>query len=145
MDTTLCQRPMKLWEFHSAFRWSDTSLEDLLHSDKWRVPFGDYFDRLDELVNSQDREVLDSPVPVELSRAAAALCSDLEFTISDTGNVRRHEGNDKLVTTFSAVYIHDHFGGAIIEDVLEKGLYRLPEALWKTHMQNKGETPTCGR
>ena len=131
MDTSLCQRPMKVWEFQSAFRWSSASLDSLLHGKKWMVPFGEYFDRFDDLVRSQDRDVLDSPVPIELSHAAAALCDDLVFTISDTGNVRRQEPNDISEITVSAVHIHDHFGGAVIEEVLEKGSYRLPEALWK--------------
>lgn len=130
MDPSLCQRPMKVWEFMSAFRWSDVSLIDLVHDERWVEPYGKYFDQFDQLVQSQDRAVLDSPVPIELSRAAASLCDDLLFTISDDGNIRRLTSGDESASALSATHIHDNFGGAIIEDVLEKGSYRLPDTLW---------------
>lgn len=130
MDPSLCQRPMKLWEFQCAFRWSSVSLESLLHSEKWMSPFGEYIDRFGELVQTQHRDILDSFVPVELSHAASVLCNDLVFTIDETGNIRQKETGNPSRIEYSAAYIHDHFGGAIIEEVFEKGSYRLPEALW---------------
>lgn len=133
---------MKLWEFHSAFRWSGVPLGELLHSEKWRSPFGEFFDRYDQLVQDQERDVLDSPVPLELSHEAALLCDDLLFTLSDTGNIRRQLPGEHSITTVSAAYVHDHFGGAVIEDVLEKGSYRLPAALWRKRAeQGSGGQP----
>ena len=134
---------MKLWEFQCAFRWSGVSLESLLHSEKWMSPLGEYFDRFDELVQTQNRDILDSLVPVELSHAASVLCEDLVFTIDETGNIRRREPSKASRIEYSAAYIHDHFGGAIIEDVLEKGSYRLPEALWPERA-DKALVPTAG-
>lgn len=121
---------MKLWEFQCAFRWSEVSLESLLHSEKWMSPFGEYFDRFDELVQTQNRDILDSFVPVELSHAASVLCDDLVFTIDETGNIRQKEPSKTSRIKYSAAFIHDHFGGAILEEVFEKGSYRLPQALW---------------
>lgn len=121
---------MKLWEFQSAFRWSGVSLESLLHSEKWMSPFGEYFDRFGELVRTQNRDILDSLVPVELSHAASVLCDDLVFSIDETGNIRRREPSKSSRSEYSGAFIHDHFGGAVIEEVLEKGSYRLPQALW---------------
>ncbi len=128
---------MKFWEFNAAFRWSAISLDTLLHSKEWMSPFGEYIDRYHELVQAQDRNVLDMPVPFELSHAAAVLCDDLIFTIDNRGNIRQQQPSDVSGTEISAAYIHDHFGGAIIEDVLEKGSYRVPEALWKQQAEQK--------
>ena len=114
------------------------SFGELVHSEEWSEPYGGYFDRFDQLVQAQDRAVLDSPVPIELSRAAASLCNDLRFTISDDGNIRRLTPGDESTSAVSAVHIHDTFGGAVIEDVLEKGSYRLPETLRQPRAEQGG-------
>ncbi len=130
---------MRLWELISAFRSSGISLESLVHSATWNSPYGEYFDRFDELVKSQNRDILDSLVPVELSHAASQLCNDLIFTIDETGNIRRRGQSKSLDTEYSAAYIHDYFGGAVIEEILEKGSYRLPKTLWP----QKAEQGAC--
>jgi len=90
---------------------------------------GMYFENFGQLVTEGKRDILDSFVPIQLSQAIVRLCDDLRFTISDTGNIRlAQKGNDQE-HTISAVNIHDHFGGAVIEDVLEKGSYRIPASI----------------
>jgi hypothetical protein len=142
MEDSLCRRPMKLWEFLSAFRGSKTSISALVHDEKWATPYGEYLDRFDEMVRSQDRSILDTDIPYELSHAAAVLCEDLIFHISASGNVRLKDPNSESEDGISAVYLHDHFGGAILEEVLEKGSYRIPPDLLEKNKQNKAEMAT---
>lgn len=126
---------MKVWEFVSAFRWSEHSLAGLLNEERWSKPYGEYFDHFDQLVEAQDRSILESPIPLDLSRAAASLCDDLLFTISDSGVIRRNLSSNDSSSVVSALHIHDNFGGAVIEDVLEKGSYRLPDTLRQQHAE----------
>jgi hypothetical protein len=78
---------------------------------------------------------------LELSHAAAVLCEDLIFQISASGHVRLKDSISESEDEISAVYLHDHFGGAIIEEVLEKGSYRIPAELLEQNRLNKMVTP----
>ena len=129
MDPAKCHRPMKLWEFEAVSRWSSVSIDSLVHSKEWNEPFGRYLDDFEALANVQDRDILDMPVPIELSRAACELYSDLVFAVDSLGNVRLLTHSCSEPPGLSATFIHDEFGGAVIEDVLEKGSFRLPDAL----------------
>src|SRR5262249_44721774 len=66
--------PMRFWELVSAFRdWPDL-LREVIAAEPWRRDYFGLHARYDELVERQDRDVLDAPVPLALSRAVAARC-----------------------------------------------------------------------
>ena len=116
---------MKFWELISAFGRGDSKIERLFRSDAWRVPFHDYYTDFDKHVVSQNRDVLDQFVPLDLSRACAELRSDLVFFTDASCSIVRSQRLDSSDVEISALQIHEQYGGAVIEDVLEKGSYRV--------------------
>src|SRR5262245_56547092 len=121
--------PMKLWEAVSAFREFQSALTDVFGSERWRAPYGGTFSRLDELVRTQDRAALDSPLPIELTRELARRCDGFRFHFSpDTGWLRRATPGlaaEASVITLTALEVHDRFGGSVIEEVREHGSARI--------------------
>ena len=123
-------KAMKLWEAVSAFHTCGSVLQDVFSSERWRESFSVSFSRFGELVHTQDRNMLDSYLPIELTREIAARCPQLQFSLSKDGQLRRSMPEDELsgdVTMLSAVDVHDQFGGSLIEEVLEYGSAKIPK------------------
>ena len=122
---------MRFWELTSAFREWPTMLREVLASPRWRDPYLSQYERLDELVNRQERGTLDALVPLELSREVAAKCP-AQFIFDPTSlYVRQPLDGETVAPRFvvmSAVEVHDRFGGSTLEEVHEKGVAAVPAA-----------------
>ena len=68
MSHTTEPRQMKLWEVVSGFREFTNEVAAVFSSERWRGGYGATLSRFDELVRTQDRAVLDSLVPLDLTR-----------------------------------------------------------------------------
>jgi hypothetical protein len=124
--------PMRFWELVSAFRdWPDV-LRDVLATDPWRRDYLALYERFNELVERQDRDILDAPVPLDLSREVSARCPQ-RFIFDPASRALRCTGPGEPsvadLVTMTALQIHDRFGGSVIEEVFEKGSARIPKAL----------------
>jgi hypothetical protein len=117
-------RRMMFWELVSAFRDFPGVLRKVLSGDRWREPYLAWHDGIKALVAGQDRTALDALVPFELSREVAAGC-DLRFLYDPAERLLRAVGRGPVpgsgALEMSAVEVHDRFGGAVIEEVLERG------------------------
>jgi hypothetical protein len=115
---------MKFWEVLSAFRDRQDILQAVLSSERWRDPYHAWLQNKDELIRSQNRAVLDSLVPFELSRQIAAQF-DHEFLYSPgSGNLQSAAGavsQEPTAIRMTALEVLDRFGGAVIEEVFEFG------------------------
>lgn len=113
--------PMKLWELFSAFSRDESVLTSIVSTARWREPYLQYFLSFARLVSEQRRDILDAPVPEDLSREAAARSSH-RFFYSATDSVLRHRpAPAEQHSLLTALEVHDRFGGSIIEEVLEYG------------------------
>jgi hypothetical protein len=123
--------PMRFWELVSAFRdWPDV-LRDVFATEPWRRHYLPLYEQYNELVNRQDRDVLDAPVPLALSREVSARCPQ-RFIFDPASRVLRcarpGEPSAASRVVMTALQVHDGFGGSVIEEVFEKGSARIPMA-----------------
>jgi len=119
---------MKLWEAVSAFRDFKSVVKEVFSSERWHSTYGQKLSQYDEFVRARDRSMLDSYLPVELTREIAARCMRLRFCLSQDGWLRRAAADltaQPGTTTLSALDVHERFGGSIIEEVLEYGSARV--------------------
>src|SRR5690348_2909022 len=56
---------MKFWELTSAFREEPNIIVQVLKQDKWKKYF-DQYKRLEEIVQTQQRDILDEELPFDL-------------------------------------------------------------------------------
>jgi hypothetical protein len=124
-------RPMKFWELISAFRERKDLLEKVLSSSKWQGDYWKWYQDFAGLCERQDRQILDAPVPIELSREIAAQYRENLFHFRPEKGIlqkaiSQREPDDEY-TEMTALEVHDRFGGAIIEEVFEKGSARVEE------------------
>lgn len=114
-------RPMRFWELVSAFgRTQPDIILDVLKTEQWCDRYLKNYETYSDVVKRQDRNVLDAPVPVELSREIA---TRFAVTYEINGNILRETtstttSNAKKLT---ALEVHDYFGGATIEEIGEFG------------------------
>jgi hypothetical protein len=133
MITPITYRPMKFWEVVSAFRDEREILEAVFSSDKWRNDYLTTYLAFDKIVDRQDRQILDAPVPVELTREIAAqypatydLYPTLKHPLSqEPVSLLRSHTSEKAFEEenyeLTALEVHDRFGGYAIEEVAEYG------------------------
>src|SRR6185295_11208527 len=83
-----------------------------------------------DLVRTQNRAILDSELPLELTREIAQRCDTLFCYSSETGLIRRLMPNLKPesgMVILTALDVHDRFGGSAIEKVLEHSSASVPK------------------
>lgn len=112
---------MKFWELISVFRSDKEVLINILNEPRW-VTYLEWYENINDHLNTQNRQVLDAELPNTLCRRALAL-SKHKFYIQD--NVLR-EFKDSLILNppyelLDALEVFDRFGGASIEEVIEYG------------------------
>ncbi len=124
---------MKFWEVVSAFRDEPEILRAVFGSDKWRGDYLEAYLNLDKIVNRQDRQILDAPVPIELSREIAAqypATYDLyprhkHLLYDKPVSLLRGHAPEKMFKEerieLTALEVHDRFGGYAIEEMAEYG------------------------
>ncbi|MEZ5960715.1 MAG: hypothetical protein R3C30_09880 [Hyphomonadaceae bacterium] len=112
---------MKLWQLSSLLRWGGYSIghpsrdrPDWTHFEQW-------FLRIEQLVDSQDREKLDAELPDEFVRVVLTSV-DIPFRVDHEGWVRGANRSDSKSECLSALEAFERFGGEILEDALEKGV-----------------------
>lgn len=119
---------MKLWEAVSAFDRTSPGLTfSVVSRQPWRGEYLPLFTPIGTPIH--EREVLDRFLPVALTHEIAALSEIKFFLESDPewGNMyllsasRRGSSLGSHIDPISSVDVHDRFGGAVIEEVLEKG------------------------
>ena len=118
------KRPMKFWELNSVFREVPGLLNEFLCCPEWFQPWGAAFERFDEVVNHQERDILDAVVPLELSRAIAR-SDKRKWSVSPTGHLRLGTTDGPGEQVLSTLEVHEKFGGWVLEQVLEYGSFRL--------------------
>ena len=64
---------MKFWEVVSAFRTHPDLIRKVFERGEWREPYLLWYQKLADLVDRQDRGILDALVPMDLSRALISL------------------------------------------------------------------------
>lgn len=118
-------REMKFWEVMSVFRESNDLLASVFNRDEWRDPYYDWFQRINDLVSSQNREILDFPVPYELTKEIAKEIITIYYLDESTGNLRADNfgANNNSIREMTTLEVHDSFGGAVIEEIHEKGSF----------------------
>jgi len=123
-------RPMKMWEVVSAFRDRQDILYSVFSRDEWRTRYLESYLNFDQLVDRQDRQILDAQVPIELTHEIAALYPvSFEFD-PKSFTLWKHSSNSCVAEghiQLTALQVHDHFGGAWIEEVFEYGSAHVTE------------------
>lgn len=121
MFSTFPNRPMKFWEVVSGFREYPQVLLAVLSSAPWKDDYLDAYKQINQLINTQNREKLDSVVPLELTRQICAACP-AKFYLQSDGWLSAHQPQDKNdFRVLSALEVHTLFGPAVIEEANEKG------------------------
>lgn len=108
---------MKFWQLVSIYRDCCDVLEIVLQENKWKR-YSKAYHKFEELVQNQQREILDEILPEEL------ICSVLkqdkrQLYISD-GYLRLQPSKDSDAMT-SILSVYHQYGGKMLEDILEFG------------------------
>jgi hypothetical protein len=112
---------MKFWELTSAFRSEPDILRQVLSQNKWNDFYRKY-KRLDEIVKTQQRDILDEELPFELCYEVAER-SNLEFWLSFDEKPQvlyNYRPNIEYVERLTPIEILIRFGGDKIEDASER-------------------------
>jgi hypothetical protein len=113
---------MKFWELTSAFRSETDNLESVLAKDSW-TKFKSQYDNLKEIVQRQDRQILDEEIPFQLAKEVCEL-SKLKFYLYYKDTPHRlasyQQGNDTPFEEISPLDILIRFGGSYIEETMER-------------------------
>jgi hypothetical protein len=114
---------MKFWQLSSVCRSQPELIDTVVRPEtRWRK-WAEDFARVDELVQAQDRSILDAELPDELVRLVLSkllIC----FYLSSDGWLRSW-AFDPLAKPISALEAFVAYGGEAIEDALEKGSCRV--------------------
>ena len=114
---------MKFWELISAFRSEKQIIEAALAKPQWTGYKGQY-DDFDQLVNNQNRKILDADIPFDL---AYDICSKselvfwLNYRVVPNHLTCSKQNDDEKLERILPAEILVRFGGAAIEDALEYG------------------------
>lgn len=115
---------MKFWELTSAFRSETDNLKSVLSKDSW-VKFKSQYDNLNEIIQKQDRQILDESIPFQLAKEVCEL-SKLKFYLYYKNIPYRltnwKQGTDEPFEEVSALDILLRFGGTYIEETLERSI-----------------------
>lgn len=114
-------RPMKFWEVMSGFREYPQLLFSVLSSAPWKDQYLDAYKQINQLINAQNREKLDSVVPLALTRQICAACPAKFYLQSDGWLSAQQLPDENNFRVLSALEVHTLFGPAVIEEVNEKG------------------------
>jgi hypothetical protein len=112
-------RAMKFWEVVSAFR------EDRKLDQYWQ-----HFMKWDVLVDTQQRDILDQSVPLDLTRE---ICQEVQLSFVLSRDARSTwlrsnlpgRNSERNLPKLSALDVHERYGPAVIEEVREYGSARV--------------------
>jgi len=112
---------MKFWQLNSIMRSEPAVLEAILIKPEWDRYYEWYLND-SEIVAAQDREKLDAIMPNDLVRDVLKDSKQKLFLDGDTLRSYKFGDNDVQISVLSAV---ERFGGEIVEDVFEKGSFKV--------------------
>ena len=117
---------MKFWELVSIMRTQPADLENILHNEQWSL-YREWLANWSQIVDKQDRQILDAMVPEELARAAMTHLRD-RFQVR---NGYLHGCSKSFVPSdsISALEAYINFGGTTIETTLEKGIAKFSDTM----------------
>ncbi|MFP5419693.1 MAG: hypothetical protein ACLGHA_11135 [Gammaproteobacteria bacterium] len=118
-------RPMTFAEVVSGFRAHPRVLTSVLSRSPWKEHYLDTYRHIAQVIDAQDREKLDSVVPLELTRQICAACP-AKFYLRSDGWLSAHPPQDKCTyRVLSALEVHARFGPAVIDEANESGSARV--------------------
>jgi hypothetical protein len=118
---------MKFWELVSLFRDETEVLEKGLAEKRWS-DFQDMFYDFDFLVSAKHDEVLDKIIPDLLMQKLAAL-STKQYTFDAKNKVlsKQNATEETKLEVLSMQAVIEKFGDSFLEEIEEKGSFKLPE------------------
>jgi hypothetical protein len=126
MDHIFPNRPMSLWEVISGFREHPAALSSVLSSPAWREKYWEHFCQFPQLVENQDRTILDEPIPLELTRQLCSACGKELYLIAQEGSLLSYKPTPTTTfQTLSLLEVHERYGPAVIEEVLERSVAKV--------------------
>jgi hypothetical protein len=111
---------MKFWQLVSIFRDDLPSLRNILREPA-RAHYLKWLGQFDELVRTQNREILDHTMPRDLILQAMQ-ASKLTFSVQN-GYLRLGSAGTAINCSLSAMDVYTTYGPYAIEDVLEYGVW----------------------
>lgn len=115
---------MKFWELISAFRSEKENLNSVLDKPEWKE-YKVQFQNIDEIVNQQNRKVLDKEIPFQLSKEVCEK-SELKFYLYYEKKPQMitswKKGNDEKFEIVTPLDILLRYGGRFIEETLERSI-----------------------
>ncbi len=119
---------MKFWCLVSMLREREDKqmLERVLSLPRWSE-WWQHYKNHDELVQSQNRMILDMELPDELCRDVLSKC-DWKY-VREYNDLFRIAERDaaKWPVAFSTVEVYEQYGGDCLEDIAEFGAYHIPK------------------
>src|SRR4051812_16834048 len=110
-------RPMTFWELVSAYSEYSEIMNAVLTAPQWKVHYASHLENWSALVNSQQRDILDQPVPLELTREICEKLSNLYVLWPDsTTLVQAEYYKHKDLPKLTALNVHEHYGPAVFEE-----------------------------
>ncbi len=113
---------MKFWELTSAFRTETDNLRTIFSKECW-TKYRIQFDNLNQIIERQDRQILDEEIPFQLAREVCEL-SSLKFYLSYTDIPHQltswKPNTQKPIEEIFSLDILLRFGGFYIEETLER-------------------------
>jgi hypothetical protein len=114
---------MKFWQLVTICYPIRSSLEQLLEEPEWAV-FLKWLKDFNQHVRSQNRAILDAVLPEQLVVSAMTLCR-YRFCIRNGILILCHEESGEPIAT---VEVYLRYGAEAIDEVLEKGSFKVPSA-----------------
>lgn len=111
---------MKFWQVLSAFRKEPGILQEVLSHDKWEKYF-QHYNRIDEIISGQERDILDEELPFELCYEVAEKSIQEYWLSFDTypNVLYSYRPGIKNVERVFPAEILSRFGGDKIEEAHE--------------------------
>ena len=116
---------MKFWQIVSSFE--PEIVKSVLEKPEW-TKFKNYYDNYNQLVNEQNRKILDEIIPIKLTKE---LCSNsnLKFYLDNRDEqlnlrINKLDKNEKY-QQLNSLEVFEKFGGEFIEESIEKGSSKL--------------------
>ena len=115
---------MKFWELISAFRGFEEQVSETLAKARWNQPYSEWYRNKSQLIDNQEREKLDAPIPEDLVLEVAQAIGDRQvfYLNEDILRNRLHSPNDTRLTVLEVV---KRYGGSIVEGVMEYGSFKI--------------------
>jgi hypothetical protein len=131
---------MKFWELTSAFRTETDNLKSVLSKDNW-VKFKSQYDNLSQIIQRQERLILDENIPFQLAKEVCEL-SKLKFYLYykniPYSLTNWKQGTDEPFEVVSALDILLRFGGTYIEETLERSISKVSPRQLGNHIEVLG-------